>query len=220
MARVVEKSGKTIEEAVQDGLEELGLPLDEVDVEVLEEPSRGILGLVGQRPARVRVRQKGNVVNEISEFFETLIDYTGLEGLSVRSSLEDGTLMFEIDGDDVGVLIGRRGSTLDAVQYIANLVAGNLCRQFDDCGNPEERIRVIVDAEGYRRRRATSLERLAKSVAERVKREGREIRLEPMNPMERRIVHLAIQECEGVESFSEGKDPFRYIVVARKEEQE
>ncbi len=218
MTRSVEKSGRTIEEAVQDGLADLGLPSDKVEIEVLEEPSRGILGLVGQRLARVRVTEKANVADEVCEFFETLIDYTGLKHISAGASFDDGTLRLEIDGDDVGALIGRRGSTLDALQYIVNLVAGNHWRALEASGSPRERIRIIVDAQGYRHRRASSLERLARSVAERVARDGGEVRLEPMNPMERRIVHLAVQECKGVESFSEGEDPFRYVVVACKEE--
>ena len=218
MTRSIEKNGKTVEEAVQDALKDLGLPSDRVEIEILEEPSRGILGLVGQRLARVKVTEKGNIADKVCEFFEALINYMRLEDISFKSSFDDGTLELEICGDDVGVLIGRRGSTLDAVQYIVNLAAGNYWRQLEASGHPRERIRIIVDAEGYRHRREASLKRLARSVADRVVREGEDIRLEPMNPMERRIVHIAIQECEGVESFSEGKDPFRYVVVTCKEE--
>ena len=212
MTRSVEKSGKTVEEAVQDALKDLGLPSDEVEIEILEEPSRGILGLVGQRLARVKVTEKVNLVDEVCEFFGKLIDYMDLEEITFESSFDDGTLELEIFGDEVGALIGRRGATLDAVQYIVNLVAGNYWRQLEAGGKPEERIRIIVDAEGYRGRRAASLKRLARSVAERVMRDGGEIRLEPMNPMERRIVHLAVQECRCVESFSDGVEPFRYVV--------
>lgn len=214
--RSVEKIGKTIEEAVQDGLEDLGLPLDKVEVKVLDEPSRGILGLVGQKPARVRLTEKVNLADEVCEFFRALIDHTGLEDISFRSSFNDGTLELEIYGDDVAALIGRRGATLDAVQYIVSIVAGNYWRELEASGNPQERIRIAVDAQGYRHRRVASLERLARSVSERVLRDGREIRLEPMNPMDRRIVHVTVQECQGVESFSEGEDPFRYVVVTCK----
>jgi spoIIIJ-associated protein len=218
MIRSVEKSGKTIEEAVQDGLKDLGLSSHEVEIEVLEEPSRGILGLVGQKLARVKVTEKVDLAHQVCEFFGKLIDHMKLEDITIESSFADGTLELEIFGDEVGALIGRRGATLDALQYIVNLVAGNYWRQLEAKGESEERIRVIVDAEGYRGRRAASLERLARSVAERARRDGGEIRLEPMNPMERRIVHLAVQECKGVESFSEGEDPFRYVVVSCKEQ--
>ncbi|HXL04512.1 MAG: protein jag [Firmicutes bacterium] len=219
MSRSVEKSGKTVEEAVQDGLKDLGLSSDEVEIEVIEEPSRGILGgLVGQRLARVKVTEKVNLADKVCEFFETLIDRMCLDNITITSSFNSGTLVLEMNGDDVGTLIGRRGATLDALQYIVNLVAGNYWRQLQSDGTPQERIRIIIDAQGYRNRRAASLERLARSCAERVMRNGGEMRLEPMNPMERRIVHLAVQEFTGVESFSEGEDPFRYVVITCKEE--
>ncbi|HCD41988.1 MAG: RNA-binding cell elongation regulator Jag/EloR [Bacillota bacterium] len=217
MVRSVEKSGKTVEEAVQDALKDLGLSQDEVDIEILEEPSRGILGLVGQRLARVKVTEKMSLKDEVYKFFERLIDYMDLGDITIESSFDDGTLEFKVFGDEVGVLIGRRGATLDAVQYLVNLVAGNCSRRREASGEPAEEIRILVDAGGYRSRRVASLRRLAKSVAARVRRDGGAIRLEPMNPMERRIVHLAVQECSGVESFSEGEDPYRYVVVAPKE---
>lgn len=217
MVRSVEKSGKTVEEAVQDALKDLGLSQDEVDIEILEEPSRGILGLVGQRLARVKVTEKMSLKDEVYKFFERLIDYMDLGDITIESSFDDGTLEFKMFGDEVGVLIGRRGATLDAVQYLVNLVAGNCSRRREASGEPAEEIRILVDAGGYRSRRVASLRRLAKSVAARVRRDGGAIRLEPMNPMERRIVHLAVQECSGVESFSEGEDPYRYVVVAPKE---
>lgn len=217
MVRSVEKSGKTVEEAVQDALKDLGLSQDEVDIEILEEPSRGILGLVGQRLARVKVTEKMSLKDEVYKFFERLIDYMDLGDITIESSFDDGTLEFKVFGDEVGVLIGRRGATLDAVQYLVNLVAGNCSRRREASGEPAEEIRILVDAGGYRSRRVASLRRLAKSVAARVRRDGGAIRLEPMNPMERRIVHLAVQECSGVESFSEGEDPYRYVVVVPKE---
>ena len=217
MVRSVEKSGKTVEEAVQDALKDLGLSQDEVDIEILEEPSRGILGLVGQRLARVKVTEKMSLKDEVYKFFERLIDYMDLGDITIESSFDDGTLEFKVFGDEVGVLIGRRGATLDAVQYLVNLVAGNCSRRREASGEPAEEIRILVDAGGDRSRRVASLRRLAKSVAARVRRDGGAIRLEPMNPMERRIVHLAVQECSGVESFSEGEDPYRYVVVAPKE---
>ena len=198
-------------------MKDLVLSQDEVDIEILEEPSRGILGLVGQRLARVKVTEKMSLKDEVYKFFERLIDYMDLGDITIESSFDDGTLEFKVFGDEVGVLIGRRGATLDAVQYLVNLVAGNCSRRREASGEPAEEIRILVDAGGYRSRRVASLRRLAKSVAARVRRDGGAIRLEPMNPMERRIVHLAVQECSGVESFSEGEDPYRYVVVAPKE---
>ncbi|NLS45262.1 MAG: protein jag [Firmicutes bacterium] len=216
MTHSVEKSGKTVEEAIQGALKDLDLPSNKVEIEVLEEPSKGILGLIGQRPARVKVTKKICLADKICDFFQDLIEHAGLGDVSFTSVFEDGVLELEIKSDDVGTLIGRRGTTLDALQYIINIVAGNYWRQLEARGFSRERVRVVVDVQGYRRRRAASLERLAHSVAERVVRDGGEIRLEPMNPMERRVVHLAIGDCKGVESYSEGEDPFRYVVVSYK----
>ncbi|MEW6106585.1 MAG: RNA-binding cell elongation regulator Jag/EloR [Bacillota bacterium] len=218
MAQSVEKTGRTVEEAVQEALEALGLTRDKVEVEVLEEPARGILGLVGQRPARVRVTARADMVDvaeKAREFLKELLVHMGFAGVSVNAREVGGVLRLEVEGKGLGGLIGRRGATLDAVQYLVNLVAGRYARVVGrGAGDQEDRLRIIVDAEGYREKRARSLERLALAVAERVRREGRKATLEPMNPMERRIVHLAIQGCEGVTSFSEGEEPYRRVVIA------
>ncbi|MBC7083236.1 MAG: spoIIIJ-associated protein [Bacillota bacterium] len=218
MAQSVEKTGRTVEEAVQEALEALGLTRDKVEVEVLEEPARGILGLVGQRPARVRVTARADMVDvaeKAREFLKELLAHMGFAGVSVNAREVDGVLRLEVEGKGLGGLIGRRGATLDALQYLVNLVAGRYARVASrGTGDQEDRLRIIVDAEGYREKRARSLERLALAVAERVRREGRKATLEPMNPMERRIVHLAIQGCEGVTSFSEGEEPYRRVVIA------
>lgn len=218
MAQSVEKTGRTVEEAVQEALEALGLTRDKVEVEVLEEPARGILGLVGQRPARVRVTARADMVDvaeKAREFLKELLAHMGFAGVSVNAREVDGVLRLEVEGKGLGGLIGRRGATLDALQYLVNLVAGRYARVASrGTGDQEDRLRIIVDAEGYREKRARSLERLALAVAERVRRGGRKATLEPMNPMERRIVHLAIQGCEGVTSFSEGEEPYRRVVIA------
>lgn len=218
MAQSVEKTGRTVEEAVQEALEALGLTRDKVEVEVLEEPARGILGLVGQRPARVRVTARADMVDvaeKAREFLKELLGHMGFAGVSVNAREVGGVLRLEVEGKGLGGLIGRRGATLDAVQYLVNLVAGRYARVAGrGAGDQEDRLRIIVDAEGYREKRARSLERLALAVAERVRREGRKTTLEPMNPMERRIVHMAIQGCEGVTSFSEGEEPYRRVVIA------
>ncbi|MCR4402480.1 MAG: protein jag [Firmicutes bacterium] len=225
MIRSVEKTGRTVDEAVQEALEELGLGRDEADIEVLEEPARGILGLVGQRPARVRVTAKTesvevDVAEKAREFLGELLRHMGFAGVSVSAQEVDGVLRLDVQGKGLGGLIGRRGATLDAVQHLVNLVAGRWMRVAERAGREQEdRFRIVVDAEGYREKRARSLERLAVTVAERVRREGRRATLEPMNPMERRIVHLAVQRCQGVTSFSEGEEPYRRVVIAPKEDE-
>lgn len=225
MAQSVEKTGRTVDEAVQEALKALGLMRDEVEVEVLDEPARGILGLVGQRPARVKVTAKETaeagaagtieVSGKAVEFLKELLMHMGFTDVSVNAREADGVLRLDVEGKGLGGLIGRRGATLDAVQYLVNLVAGRYARATGRRGAAdEERLRIIVDAEGYRAKRAKSLERLAQAVAERVRREGRSATLEPMNPMERRIIHLAVQGCDGVTSFSEGEEPYRRVVIA------
>ena len=217
MIRRVEKKGKTIEEAVQEGLKELDLSAHEVEIEVLEEPSRGILGLVGQKQARVMLTEKVKLEHKILKFFQDLLEYMDLGEDLIESSITQEILELQVLGGDIGTLIGMRGTTLNAVQYIVNLVAGNYWRQLQAEGKSEPRIRVVIDAEGYRSRREASLKRLARSVAEQAKRDGGKIRLEPMTPMERRIVHIAVQECDGVGSFSEGEGRFRHVVVFPKD---
>ncbi|MEW5866846.1 MAG: RNA-binding cell elongation regulator Jag/EloR [Bacillota bacterium] len=218
MAQSIEKSGRTVEEAVQEALACLNLPRDSVDIEVLEEPTRGVLGLIGQRPARVRVTAKVDAADKAKEFLEELLDHMGFPDASVKTRVVDGVLKFDIEGDDLGGLIGRRGATLDAVQYLVNLVASRHVRgkQVDESAG--ERLRILVDAEGYRGKREQALKRLARGVAERVRREGKKATLEPMNPMERRIIHLTVQECSGVVSHSEGEEPYRYVVIAPENE--
>lgn len=214
MAQTIERHGKTVEEAVQEALACLDLPRDRVDIEVLEEPTRGVLGLIGQRPALVRVTAKVDETDKAKEFLEELLEHMGFPSASVRASVVDGVLRFDIEGSDLGGLIGRRGATLDAIQYLVNLVASRYARGKRGDERAEERLRILVDVEGYRGKREQALRRLARGVAERVRREGRKASLEPMNPMERRIIHLAIQECAGVVSHSEGEEPYRYVVIA------
>ncbi|MEW6230260.1 MAG: RNA-binding cell elongation regulator Jag/EloR [Bacillota bacterium] len=218
MAQSVEKCGKTVEEAVQEALAYLKLPRDSVDIEVLEEPTRGVLGLIGQRPARVRVTAKVGATDKAKEFLEELLGHMGFPNASVKASVIDGVLKFDIEGNDLGGLIGRRGATLDAIQYLVNLVASRHGRGKQGDESAEERLRILVDAEGYREKREQALRRLARGVAERVRREGKKASLEPMNPMERRIIHLTVQECAGVVSHSEGEEPYRYVVIAPENE--
>ncbi len=220
MVQSVERSGRTVEEAVEEALEALGLGRDKVEVEVLEEPARGILGLVGQRPARVRVTPRVDVGGKAKEFLEEILRHTGFAHASVSAREVEGVLRLDVEGEGLGALIGRRGATLDAVQYLVNLVAGRYARSGQRAAEAEqeERLRIVVDAEGYREKRTRSLERLATAVAERVQRERRRAALEPMNPMERRIIHLTVQTCEGVTSHSEGEEPYRHVVIAPEKE--
>ena len=237
MAMSVEKSAKTVQEAIDSALQELQASVDDVVIEVLDEGDAGILG-IGRNPARVLVPlDSAPVPQAVEEPVDTTYygddeEYTGetespeetasvdfvsrvLAGIGIRGQIssyrEDSTIFIDVDGSDVGAVIGRRGESLDALQYLSTLVA---------CKNSEERVRVVLDIGGYRRRREASLVSLAERTAAKVARSGSRYSLEPMNPAERRVVHTALQGYPGVMTFSEGVDPERRVIVAPAEEVE
>jgi len=205
--RIAEKTGKTVEEAISAGIMELGVDRDHVKVEVLEEPTKkGLFGLFGTRLAKVRVSYEDNPGLLASDFIQKVC-----QAISVKADTQvskDGEHWhIDITGPQLGILIGRRGDTLDALQYLTNLaVAKHL----------SERVRIIVDVEGYRLRREETLVRLAKRLSEKVKRTGTRIVLEPMNPHERRIIHTSLQDEARISTFSEGDDPNRRVVISLK----
>lgn len=204
--RVSEKSGRTVEEAVSAALADLGARREDVDVEVLDEGSRGLLGLFGGRPARVRVQVKEGVAERALGLLREIMRCMGVEP-EFTVDERDNEVFIDLRGKSLGVVIGRRGETLDALQYLVNLCANK---------NQGQRKKVCLDVEGYRRRREESLERLAMRLADRARQRGRNIVLEPMSSHERRIIHLALQSRDDVCTFSEGEEPFRKIVIAPK----
>ena len=204
---ILEKTGKTVEEALQAGLEELGLPLERVEYVVLEEPSKGLFGLIGGKPARVRITVKKLYVAEQAQaFLERVLNAMGAE-VTLEVNKQDETVFFNLRGDNLGMLIGKHGQTLDALQYLTNLAAHR---------DAEDRARVIIDVEDYRKRRAETLTSLAKRSASQVKRRGERVALEPMNPNERKIIHMALQEDPRISTYSEGDEPYRKVVIALK----
>lgn len=228
MIKVSEKIGKTIDEAIAAALKELNVSRDEVQIEVLEEPTKGFLGLIGGKPAKVRVsfeeksptslvqeiEPKGKAKSDISKSIEVvekfLFDIAQSMGLEVKLNSvqrDDNTLEVNFSGAELGILIGRRGDTLDALQYLTNLVVNK---------NQEKRIRLILDVEGYRKKRESTLQNLAYRLEEKVKRRGQEVILEPMNPQERRVIHTALQNSKFVSTHSFGEEPFRKVVIAPK----
>ncbi|MDI9471996.1 MAG: RNA-binding cell elongation regulator Jag/EloR [Bacillota bacterium] len=234
----VEKHARTVEEALELALIALGATEEEVDVEVIERDSSGFLGLFGGRDAHIRVTLKEpkediladvfapeNIVMEelqelgidisdtvqqeqdpkefLAEFLEDLLQKMYLDAsVEVRDGV-DG-IEVTVDGEDMSLLIGRRGRTLDALQYITNLVFNR---------NREEYIHVLVDSQNYRAKRKESLEQMAYRMAEKAKRQRKDIILNPMNAYERRIVHSALQKDPHVSTRSEGKDPHRKIII-------
>lgn len=201
--RVVEKRGRSVEEAVAAALAELGLSREEVEVEVLEEPSKGLFGLLGTREALVRVKEKENKPARCRRLLEDIFRAIGARvEVTVRES--DQYIFVDVNGDSAGVLIGHRGKTLDALQYLVNLA---LSKGFQD------KRKVVLDIGAYRKRREETLKRVADKAGEKARRTGRAVALEPMSAAERRIVHMALQGNPHVTTHSEGQEPYRHVVV-------
>lgn len=208
--RSVEKTGRTVEEAVDTALSEMGLTKDDVTIEVLLEPSRGFLGLLGGKDARVRVTPKRDRADMAKEFVAGLLERMGLEvAIEVRPRGE--VLSLDIVGDDMGLLIGRHGETLRALEFLTNLASGR--------GGGEVK-RVLVDVSGYRKRRERELEEIAKALARRVQRTGESATTHPLDARDRRVIHVALQDDSSVSTHSEGEEPFRRVVVSPKDKQE
>ncbi len=204
--KAVEKVGKTIDEAVELGLQEFGVLRDEVTIEVLEEPSKGLFGLIGGRPAKVKLTLKDNPARRANRFLNDVFKAMELP-VDVSITEQDQLLNVNMEGPDLGVLIGRRGETLDSLQYLVNLVVNK---------DQEQRRKVVLDVEGYRLRREETLQKLASRLADKARQRGRSVVLEPMNSQERRIIHTALQGRDDIYTFSEGEEPFRKIVISPK----
>lgn len=202
----VEKVGKTIDEAIELGLQEFGVLRDEVIIEVLEEPSKGLFGLIGSRPAKVKLTLKDNPTRRTNHLLKNIFKAMDIP-VDVAIKEHDQMLQVSLEGPDLGVLIGRRGETLDALQYLINLAINK---------NQEQRRKVILDVEGYRNRREETLQKLAMRLADKAKMRGRSVVLEPMNSQERRIIHTALQGRDDIYTFSEGEEPFRKIIISPK----
>lgn len=258
----VEKSGKSVEEAVAEALKELNITADEAVIEVLEEGKKGFFGF-GRKDAKVRVTAKeveitvseevtvvevnekeavrealpaeepeivkpaeqdekqeaavrevrkfvvnDEAVTKAKEFLQKIFAAMKVEVVMEKFiNKNDGTVTFKLHGADMGILIGKHGQTLDSLQYLTNLVANK---------NSTERVRVIIDVENYRDRRVETLSRLASRLADKVKRTGERVALEPMNPHERKIIHMALQNDRKVTTLSEGEEPYRHVVIELK----
>ena len=203
----IEVSGRTVEDAVTEAVIKLGTTSDKIEYEVIDKGSAGFLG-INRKDAVIKVWKKYSVEDNIREFLNKVFHAMELEVEILISQDEEGKV-FDVDlkGADMGVLIGKRGQTLDAIQYLTNLAVNK---------NAEEYVKVKVDTEDYRKRRRETLENLAKNIAFKVKRTKRPVSLEPMNPFERRIIHSALQNDRYVSTHSEGEEPYRHVVVTLK----
>lgn len=201
----IEKTGKTADDAVNEALKALGATRDEVEVTVLDNGSRGILG-IGSRLARVSVVKKFNPEKTAKKFLNEIASSMGIE-VTIDTKLTDKNLEIVMTGSKMGVFIGKHGQTLDSLQYLVNLVVNKGDAPY---------INVILDTEDYRKRRKETLESLAFNLAKKVKATRRSIVLEPMSPYERRIIHSALQNDRFVSTYSEGQEPYRNVVIAPK----
>lgn len=203
----IEVSAKTIDEALTEASVKLGVPSGEIEYEVIEKGSNGFLG-IGSKNAVIKVRKKFSVEDNVREFLTSVFHAMNLEvELIIKVNEEDKLIDVELKGEDMGILIGKRGQTLDSLQYLTNLAVNK---------SSENYYRVKVDTEDYRKRRKETLENLAKNIAFKVKRTKRSVALEPMNPFERRVIHSALQNDRFVTTHSEGDEPYRHVVVTLK----
>ncbi|MCR5539093.1 MAG: protein jag [Lachnospiraceae bacterium] len=203
-----EFTGKTVEEAVTAALVEFQVTGDRLEYEIIEKETKGLFGL-GQKDAVIRARKAVEDVEDIArKFLEDVLDAMNVQAdLDVFVDEEDKSIEIEIEGDDMGLLIGKRGQTLDSLQYLCSLAVN---KKTDDY------YRVRLDTENYRYRREVTLKKLAKSIAAKVRRTRRSVSLEPMSPYERRIIHSTLQDDLYVTTRSDGEEPYRHVIVCLK----
>lgn len=199
-------SSKTVQDAINEGLRQLNVGRDNVTIEILDEPNRGFLGFIGAKNAKVKVIVNRDAVTEAENFLNILLNKMEIKAeFKINKTLE--ILNIEIigeNGDDMGAIIGKRGNTLDSIQYLISLIVNK---------DRDTYLKVLLDTENYRKKREETLIRLAKKMAGKAKRIRKKVRLEPMNPYERRIIHSALQTDPYIKTFSEGKEPYRKVVI-------
>lgn len=203
----IEISEKTVNEAITVACQKLSVTSDKLEYEVIEEGSTGFLGF-NSKPAIIKARVKSSIEDKAKDFLKEVFEAMNLTVvIHVKFNADENSLDIDLSGDEMGVLIGKRGQTLDSLQYLVSLVVNK---------EVENYIRVKVDTENYRQRRKETLENLARNISFKVKRSKRSVSLEPMNPYERRIIHSALQNDKFVTTHSEGEEPFRRVVVTIK----
>ena len=203
----IEISAKTIDDAVTAACQQFAITSDKLEYVVVEEGKAGILGF-GAKPAVIKARVKATLEDIVKDFLKDVFAAMNVEVVvNIEYNEEEKLMNIDLTGDDMGMLIGKRGQTLDSLQYLVSLVANK---------DTEDYVRVKVDTENYRERRKATLENLAKNMAHKVKRIRKSVSLEPMNPYERRIIHAALQDDKYVTTHSEGDEPYRRVVIPPK----
>ncbi len=203
----IQISAKTVSDAITEACQKLGVTSDKLDYQVVEEGTNGFLG-IGSKPAIIKAAVKCSIEDNAKNFLNDVFEAMNMTVVvTVKYDELEKTMDIDLSGDEMGVLIGKRGQTLDSLQYLVSLVVNK---------DSEDYIRVKVDTENYRQRRKDTLENLAKNISYKVKRTKRAVSLEPMNPYERRIIHSVLQNDKYVTTHSEGEEPFRRVVVTLK----
>lgn len=203
----IEVSAKNVDDAITQATIQLGITSDQLEYEVLDKGSTGFLG-IGSKNAVIKARKKFTVEENVIEFLSSVFHAMKMEvEVVVSVNEEEHSIDVDLKGEDMGILIGKRGQTLDSLQYLTNLSVNK---------NSDDYYKVKIDTENYRERRKETLENLAKNIAYKVKRTRRPVSLEPMNPFERRIIHSALQNNKYVTTHSEGEEPYRHVVVTLK----
>ncbi len=198
---------KSIEEALEEAAKEFGVSKDSIEYETIDKGSSGFLG-IGSKPAVINAKVKNDIVSNTKDYLKKLFDAMQIEAdITVEYDKENEVMDIDVEGPDMGILIGKRGQTLDSLQYLISLFVNK---------NSETYIRIKLDTENYRSRRKETLENLAKNIAFKVKKSRRSFTLEPMNPYERRIIHSTLQNDKFVATKSEGEEPYRKVVVYLK----
>jgi len=205
--QTVEKKGKSVEEAIKAALDELGCDINDVSVEIVEEASKRLLGFMGNRPAVVKVSLREKPEMEALKVVEDLLQRMKIDYQIEKVEWDNGVTRINIVGNDMGLLIGRKGETLNALQFIAGLMLNR---------KREEKIRIVLDVEDYRKKREQSLESLALRLSEKVKQTQKNVIMRPMSSQERRIVHTILQEDPQLVTYSMGEEPNRKVVIALK----
>ncbi|HBB27960.1 MAG TPA: protein jag [Clostridiales bacterium] len=204
---IVEKP--TVDEAVKSALEELSSEINEVQIEILKEPSKGILGILGSKVAKVKVTIVNGPEEKAREYIDTVFAKMDID-VEYEITFASNILKVEItkvDEEDKGIIIGKRGNTLDEIQFLLSLIVNK---------KRENYVKTIVNVEDYRQKREETLKKLAKKTADKCRYYNKKIRLEPMNPYERRVIHATLQDEKDIITYSEGEEPFRKVVVDRR----
>ncbi len=204
-----EKTAKTVDEAIELALAELGATRSQVEIDILDEGSKGLFGILGGKDARVIVTKKDAPEDKAVAFLSELFLSMGIR-VQIDAKMDGDNLYIDLSGNDMGIVIGKRGDTLDSIQYLTSLVVNNSKGSY---------IKVTIDTENYREKRKEALEALAQRIAAKVERTGKRHTFEPMNPYERRIIHSTLQANEKVTTYSIGEDPNRKIVVVLKDKE-